>query len=249
MSEKTEDNFERGIFWGLYKDLERQFQDFLEYVPYLPGNETVYSFKLVNLILSIGGHVDSIFKEMARYPKFSDNTECREILGKLKETEGRKEEGKGPITVPISLPLKAFEKEYKLSEKKVIFKRISEKLEIIPFTPYNPTTNSPEWWEIYNGLKHDVGINVEEASLKTTLTALAGAFLLNAVHIPSVLRLFKHNIFKIEFEPEVMGGDYSRQIATLDWVRQQYERTLTLPTMLETPLFIFDYDGWDEYYE
>jgi len=52
MSEKIEDNFEKGIFWELYKDLERQFQNFLEYVPYLPGNETVYSFKLLNLILS-----------------------------------------------------------------------------------------------------------------------------------------------------------------------------------------------------
>lgn len=26
MSEKIEDNFENGIFWELYKDLERQFE-------------------------------------------------------------------------------------------------------------------------------------------------------------------------------------------------------------------------------
>ena len=46
MSEEVVDNFEKGIFWELYLDLERQFLDFLEYVPYLPENETVYSFKL-----------------------------------------------------------------------------------------------------------------------------------------------------------------------------------------------------------
>lgn len=48
------DKFGNGIFWELYKDLERQFQTFLEYTPYLEGNENVYSFKLLNLILSIG---------------------------------------------------------------------------------------------------------------------------------------------------------------------------------------------------
>jgi len=42
MSDKPLDNFENGIFWELYKDLERQFQDFLEYVPYLSGNEKAY---------------------------------------------------------------------------------------------------------------------------------------------------------------------------------------------------------------
>ena len=58
------DNFRNGYFWELYTDLEHQLRDFLEYVPYLPGNEDIYSFRLLNLILSIGGHVDSTLKEM-----------------------------------------------------------------------------------------------------------------------------------------------------------------------------------------
>lgn len=49
------DNFENGYFWELYNDLERQFITILEYVPYLEGNETTYSFKILNLILGIGG--------------------------------------------------------------------------------------------------------------------------------------------------------------------------------------------------
>lgn len=243
MSERR-DNFENGVFWEIYKDLEHQFENFLDYVPYLEGNENVYSFKLLNLILSIGGHVDSAFKEMARYPKFSGNKECQEILGKLKESEVRKEEGKGPIPVAISLPLEAFENEYKLSARKVKFKLTPEK-PIAPFTPHNPNTNAPKWWESYNALKHDVGVNIGLANLKTTLNALAGAFLLNAIHYPSVSMLHKYGVIKIEFE-RTAYETVLHESASSEWVKQRYEETGNLPTTLETPLFIYDYKGWEE---
>lgn len=50
-----EDKFEKGYFWELYIDLERQFRAFLTYVPYLKGNEKTYSYRLLSMILSIGG--------------------------------------------------------------------------------------------------------------------------------------------------------------------------------------------------
>jgi len=248
-TEETKDNFKNGIFWELYLDLERQFKNFLEYVPYLNGNEDVYSFRLLNLTLSIGGHVDSAFKEMAQYPKFSENDDCNKILQKVKENEENIREGKRPIPVPIWLSLRAFEREYKLSTRKVMFKRLPERENIQPFKPHNAKTKAPEWWEIYNGLKHYVSVNIRKANLQNTLHALAGAFLLNAVHNPSVLRLFKYGVFKIEFEPNVYGGIYSRQIASPEWVQQEYEERGTLPAHLETPLFIYDYGEWDEDYE
>ena len=240
MSEKTGDNFAKGIFWELYKDLERLFQDFLEYVPYLPGNETVHSFKLLNLILGIGGHVDSAFKEMARYPKFSENQECQEILGILKKSEAKKEEGKAPTPVPIWLSLKAFEKEYKLSERKVIFKRLPEREDITPFKPYHPKTNAPEWWEIYNGLKHDVGVNIRKANLETTLNALAGAFLLNVIHIPSALILFDCGVLKVEYLTttevrRVMGPSKTNRKIVQGWL----EKKQGYPGVVETPIFIY----------
>jgi hypothetical protein len=66
-------------------DLERQFIDFSNYVPYLDGNESVYSFRLMNLILAIGAHVDSAFKEMFRCPDFSVN--YPKILKKVQDGE------------------------------------------------------------------------------------------------------------------------------------------------------------------
>lgn len=68
----------------MYKDLESRFQNFLEYVPYFEGNQKVYSFKLLNLILSIGVHVDSALKEMARYPEFAGNKDCTKIQELIK---------------------------------------------------------------------------------------------------------------------------------------------------------------------
>lgn len=42
--EKFKPTFENGGFWEYYKDIEHQFENFLEYVPYLKGNKGTYSF-------------------------------------------------------------------------------------------------------------------------------------------------------------------------------------------------------------
>ena len=39
-TKRVEDSFESGYLWELYMDLERQFEDFLEYVPYIDENES-----------------------------------------------------------------------------------------------------------------------------------------------------------------------------------------------------------------
>lgn len=243
-----EDKFENGIFWELYKDLERQFQNFLEYVPYFDENKDVISFKLLNLVLNIGGYVDSAFKEMARYPKFSNNDDCKAILEILKESDENIKEGKAPRTVPIRLPLKAFEEEYELFKRKVAFKRFPEREPLIPFQPYNEETNAPKWWEIYNGLKHDVGVNIREANLQNTLDALASAFLLNAIHMPSALRLFLYGVLRIEFVSQVGYGEggassmrptKSNLKVVKNWLEEKRE---IFGGFVETPLFIYNYE-------
>lgn len=238
------DKFGNGIFWELYKDLERQFQNFLEYVPYLDENKDVISFRLLNLILNIGGYVDSAFKEMARYPKFSNNDDCKEILEILKEADENIKEGKAPRTVSIRLPLRAFEQEYGLFKRKVIFRRFPEREPLIPFQPHNEKTNAPKWWEIYNGLKHDISANIEEANLQNTLNALASAFLLNAIHIPSALRLFSYGVLRIAFVSPVaynpdenpMRPTQSNLRVVKSWLEEKRE---IYGGFVETPIFIY----------
>ncbi|MCJ7635401.1 hypothetical protein MUP77_23805 [Candidatus Bathyarchaeota archaeon] len=247
MSEsERKDNFEKGIFWELYQDLERQFSDFLEYIPYLEGNENAYSFRLLNLILNIGGYVDSAFKEMARYPKFNENVGCQEIMGKIKESEQRKKEGKGPIPVSIELPLKTFETEYKLSQRAVVFKRLPKGELVLPFKPHNAKTGAPRWWDVYNGLKHDVSLEIKKANLRNARDALAGAFLLNVIHEPSVLRLHDNGFLK--FTPQHIEGEtagpfeYSLMVVPRHMLVDMLNRRQNFSGYVKTPLFLFDYE-------
>jgi hypothetical protein len=41
MMSEGEDRFAEGYFWEYYMDLEKQLVNFLDYVPYLDGNEEV----------------------------------------------------------------------------------------------------------------------------------------------------------------------------------------------------------------
>lgn len=234
---ELEGKFETGIFWELYSDLERQFQNFLEYVPF-HNNEYTYSFKLLNLILSIGGHIDSAFKEMARYSDFSTNKNCEKILRILRESEENVKKGKPPKPVGISLPLKAFDKEYGIFKEKIIFKCQPEGELITPFLRHNPKTGAPEWWEVYNELKHDVGINIEKANLRNTLHALAGACLLNVRHIPAVFRLYDSGLLKLRWAEKFYGKPACEEI-----LREQVKDMLgkESPFYVETPLFIYNY--------
>lgn len=175
---------------------------------------------------------------MARYPFFSDNNYCKQILEKLGKSAGKVEKGEHPITVPVWLCLKAFEKPYKLSQKKVMFKRLSEWEKVQPFKPHNRKTNAPEWWEIYNGLKHDVSVNIKNANLQTTMKALASAFLLNVIHIPSFVWLYKDGVAK----PSLRGTSIFR--AEPETARAKIEEIVREGKeyffgFVETPLFIF----------
>lgn len=239
MNEKTEDKFEMGIFWELYKDLERQFENFLEYVPYLEQNENTCSFKLLHLLLSVGGHVDSAFKEMARCPSFHANRYCKKIFEKLKQSEENVMKGEPPIPISIKLSLKAFEEEYKLSRRKVIFKRVPENKEVTPFKPYNPRTSAPMWWDVYNRLKHDVSLKIKEANLQTALNALAGAFILNVNHSPAVVWLLESGFLKVSLRGVGRVGKFvTTKERLITFIK---DRQMMTVGYAETPLFIYDY--------
>lgn len=236
---RSEDRFENGYFWELYLDLERQFRDFIEYVPYLDSNEHVVSYRLLNLILGIGGHIDSAFKEMARYQGFSKNEDCLKILERLGRSETNIRQGKPPIPIPIGLPLKAFEREYELSQRTVVFKRFPRREQVSPFKPSNPRTNAPEWWEIYNGLKHDVSVTFEKANLRIARDALAGAFILNVIHEPAYLKMFEQGILRRSLygAPAIfeVKPDYKNKL--IDWRRTRKK----MWGFVETPLFFYDH--------
>lgn len=138
-----------------------------------------------------------------------------------------------------------------------MFKKLEGRQIITPFKPCNPKTKAPDWWDIYNGLKHNLGVNFKEANLKNTLNALGGAFLLNVTHEPSILRLFKYGVLKVEHsvshgspleaislsEPFLPTKDHEK---ALQW---KLENKKEFKGIVETPLFLCCYRevDWHEY--
>ena len=240
----TKDNFENGYFWELYRDLESRFETFLEYVPYLEGNEQTYSFKLLNLILSIGGHVDSALKEMIRYKLLPTNKRISNIRLRLQRwenawTKGIKRNPKDFVNMPELLEI--FETEYNLSQKKVIYKILPKRQKRKPF---NDVKNEPTrgWWGIYNGLKHDVAIALKEANLKNTWDALGCAFLLNVTHQPGLDRLWEYHLLKIDSTYQGVGKSARTQGINQSHLWNIGAEGTTMPLFIETNLLKYEYD-------
>jgi len=115
-----QDGFEDGIFWETYSDLENQFIQFLDYVPYLKGNEKTYSYRLLNMINSIGGYIDSALKEIERYPKYRDRFEQ-----KKEELENKADDDKKEVRLGFhNYYLDVINEIYILKDKRVEFKRL-----------------------------------------------------------------------------------------------------------------------------
>lgn len=239
------DSFENGYFWELYIDLEHQLRDFLEYVPYLPENENVYSFKLLNMILSIGGHVDSALKEMIRYRGLAVNDEVVKIRKKLENCEEAFAEKRKPdYTDMVSMfrAFRVFEASHSLSTRKVEYKILPQRQTHEPFMAIN-SEPSRGWWSIYNGLKHDVASALKEATLRNAWDALACAFILNVAHQPAMERLWKHHQLMHD-----TGWDYAqtaqqgglKKSVLVGWAENGTDKTI----FVETPLFVYKYDSY-----
>lgn len=216
--------------------MESNFMRFLEFVPYTDYNAKVYSPKLLAILLQTCGYIDTIFKEMAKFQEFADIPECQAI----NVLEPNKYEG-----FHIGLARNAFERIYKLSSNNGA--RIIAKLdwvgdkELKPFAKFSEG-KSPDWWRYYQDVKHTWSTAIEKANMDNTLEALAGAFLLNAVHYPSMKILWKLGYLKTVIK---VGKGYAdshvkeRHFDILLKEAIQELKPLSYSLIMETPLFIY----------
>lgn len=229
MAERN-DAFKEGYFWEYYKDLERQFENYLNYVPYLEGNEETYSFRLANLLLCVCSHIDSIFKEISIYPDFYEK--YPNMLNQVDEH--------GNPRFPEILDFLPIEEEYMLSQRKVIFKTIPERLTVFPFEGYNSIKKSvPQWWSNHNKIKHNFTKDVFKlANLQIIRDALAGAFLLNVVHKPSIKRLNQYRLINPKYS--MTKPIHPRTLKEWTWASKPC-------ATIETEIFFYDYEDNPRY--
>jgi hypothetical protein len=219
--------FENGGYWKYYKDLEGQFENYLEQIPYFIGNEKAYSFRLASLILSIGAHIDSAFKEIIKFSEF------QEKLPDISKNNRASIIDYYPIVL-----------EYKLSKRKVMFKRLPEPEAVMPFQNFlkiDDKFETPSWWQAYNKIKHHFSDNFQQANLQNTRDALSGAFLLNAIHTPAYIRLVRDRVIKPQRDGTGAGVFSFKGGPQLDENLKKWAKEDKLLGVVETSLFFFEY--------
>ena len=226
--------FENGGFWEYYRDLERQFENYLDYVPYLKGNENTYSFRLANIILAIGAHIDSAFKEIAKYTV---------RFGKYPEILNQKTK-RGKHRKPTMKDYYPISEEYNLTEEFVTFKCLPDRENVTPFEQYNRKSeeNYPYWWTDYNKIKHNFSDSFKKATLQTVRDALAGAFLLNVIHEPAADRFRRYKLLIPKYAPRGYQQIYDKFRGRSIQPVFVSDLSSVDPYRIETPLFIYDYE-------
>ena len=164
--------FSRGLAWYRYKRLEDEFLKATEYFPFQEKFEEMWSEFFGDLLTKIGNSIDSFFRNMLNDARFDSYPHVSELKG------GKRERN-------INYFRDFFEPLYRLSGVQVkTAYGLTSYGEIHPFEDFiNDEQNKiPKWWSAYNHVKHTWFECLEEATLKYTINALAGLFVLNVLH-------------------------------------------------------------------
>ena len=161
-------------YWRHYLQLESDFLQILEYVEFDRNNFSVYSVKLMQLLLSIGSEVDAVFKEICRItekPRPNIRDYAPIILSRYPNIA---------------------------SQNVRVFKR---DLVLTPFESWDLTNPSQTllFWNSYNEVKHHRSEKFSEANLRAVANGLAALFILNIYKLHD---LFEEDIDVCESIPE-----------------------------------------------
>lgn len=209
------------LVWDTYKTLEEELIQYIRYVPLVEAHYQVWSLYLGNLLNNIGSIVDSFFKNAIHSPSldaFGGIDKYRNLnhldMGKYREI---------------------FEPFYQLSSKRIY--ELQNYSSIMPYSEWSDD-KALSWWDNYTKTKHNRFQNREVATLKTTLDALGGLFLLNIIHLETRLALIDTNV--------INGGGYAKgYLKELMSEREPIKGESGWPIHLKSQLFGYVYKSKD----
>lgn len=165
------------LSWNMYLDLEKEIIDFLNYVPLAESQLEVFSPKLANIILQAGPEVLNAFnlsignlEARAKMDKMFVSSNPSYDLDAIWREEAELRKNHKSLTFNKYYAFLEKNGYYKLSRAEVQFRENAS----FVFNPFNEEI--PNWWKIYNGLKHDKYDNLSRATLFETLICLGGLF-------------------------------------------------------------------------
>ena len=146
------------IFWGIYRNLEREVLSLAEMVHFTDNQTTVYSARIADLLVRCNVEAESLIRELYKDTK-------KEPLDKVGDM------------------LTSLNKDWNLEKKlvSIISPNMHYSPEYASFCPYNYSNkDSNDFYSAYNAVKHDRASNFEKyATLHFLLRAMGALFLLN----------------------------------------------------------------------
>ena len=190
-----------------YLQREKEFIDFIKYVPPSKNQKSVWSLKLANQLILIGSSIDSFFKQALPYylnesinskyaNKWSNvqsiNDEL-ELFNRLKFSNN-KNNNKKIKKLNMGDFRDLFEEYYNQLSKHAVYLLITRE-KIVPFKEWS-SGGSLSWWNAYTDLKHNRFKNREQATVENVLNSLAALFLLNVYYHPNRKFLAEKGVFE-----------------------------------------------------
>lgn len=139
------------FYWRNFLSLEKNLFDILEYVQIDKKNFNTFSIKNARLILSVGGEIDSILKNLCnQINNIKKHENINDYRGTILKYYGNKFGRKKTYVVNYD----------------IIFS---------PWKDWNKKKiKNPDWWSDYNKIKHNREDNFDKANLKNILYCMAG---------------------------------------------------------------------------
>lgn len=182
--------FSRGLAWYRYKQLEEEFINATHYFPFEQKHEAIWSEFFSDLLTKVGSSVDGFFRKMLEDSRFDSLPHVIAL-----KSSGRRQN--------INYFRDFFDPIYQLSSADVnTAYGLTSYGSCHPFADFLDSQNNriPSWWDAYNHVKHGWYVNIEEATLKSTIEGLAGLFVLNILHKESQEYLLKYqDVIRGEF--------------------------------------------------
>jgi len=193
--------FTEGRAWSGLSTLESELDELDTCVAIEKPNARVYSTRISLSLFQAAAQCETFFKHMLSDPALDESPKIDQVI--LGQSRAKFVQDK---TISISEFRKLFEPYLELSRRKVsIGKPFLGYTETKPFRAFSKG-RSPLWWRAYNSVKHDLFKNRRIATLQNLLEAMAGLFLLNALHRPNQPVLILENVIR---EGQISTASYS----------------------------------------
>lgn len=194
-----------------YLQREKEFIDFIKYVPPSENQKSVWSLKLANQLILIGSSIDSFFKQALPFYlnesiKSKYNSKWSNVQSINKELElfnrlrysNKKNNNKKIRKLNFGDFRDLFEGYYNQLSKHAVYLLVTRE-KIVPFEEWS-SGGSLSWWDAYTNLKHNRFKNRELATVENVLNALAALFLLNVYYHPNRKFLAEKGLIETFYE-------------------------------------------------